>query len=367
MSIIEAIILGIIQGATEFLPVSSSGHSILLPAIFGMSEPGINEVIIALVIISAAFWVVRFPGRLSAISALGVVGYGIALLFLYFNAPDLAMTQFSVETLTVIIFVLLLYKLPRYQSLTSTIGRYRDAMIAGFVGLVMFGLVLFVTSVPYSTHISDYYIENSYVLAKGRNIVNVILVDFRGIDTMVEIAVLAVAGIGILALLSKSTGDIDESTLMIQSLIFRTASRYLIPMILLFSVFVLIRGHNDPGGGFIGGLVASSAFVLYIFAYSVEEAQAMLRVRPGSLIIFGLLIAICSALFSPIFMGETFMYGAWGTFEVPAIGKLGTPFFFDIAVFLVVIGSVLAIIFALADEDENLHIERSTSKPGGSL
>ncbi len=318
-------------------------------------SPRINEVIISGIIVSAAFWVMKFTGRLSAIAALGVVGYGIALLFLYFDAPDLAMTQFSIETLTVIIFVLVLYRLPQYKTRTSSLGRYRDAVVAGFVGVVMFGLVLFVTSVPYSTHISEYYAASSYPLAKGRNIVNVILVDFRGIDTMVEISVLAVAGIGVLALLTKIPSKLDDQTLMSRSLIFRTASRYLVPIILLFSVFTLLRGHNDPGGGFIGGLLASSSFVLYIFAYSVEEAQDLLRVKPISLIGLGLVIAVGSALFAPVMGLGPFMKGIWGSYAIPAIGKLGTPLFFDIGVMLVVVGVVLTIIFALADEDENLH------------
>lgn len=325
--------------------------------------PRINELIISFVIVSAAFWVVRFPGRLSAIAALGVVGYGMALLFLYFNAPDLAMTQFSIETLTVIIFVLVLYRLPRYKSLTSTIGRYRDALVAACVGLFMFGLVLFVTSVPYSTHISEYYGQSSYKLAKGRNVVNVILVDFRGMDTMVEISVLAVAAIGVLALLHRMRDQIDAPTLMNKSLIIQTASRYLIPIILLFAVFVLIRGHNDPGGGFIGGLLAASAFVLYIFAYSLEEARELLGVTPRSLIVVGLVLAIGSALYSPIILQQPFMQGVWGTFEIPAIGKLGTPLIFDVGVMMVVLGSVLGIIFSLANEDENLH---QTTQGGSS-
>ncbi|MEM8857671.1 MAG: Na+/H+ antiporter subunit B [Chloroflexota bacterium] len=317
--------------------------------------PRLNEVIISLIIVAAAFWVVRFPGRLSAIAALGVVGYGIALLFLYFNAPDLAMTQFSVETLTVIVFVLVIYRLPHYQSLTSTFGRYRDAILASSVGLVMFGLVLYVTSIPYSEHISEFYAAGSYLEAKGRNIVNVILVDFRGLDTMVEIAVLAVAGIGIMALLATGTFRGREVNPVIRSLIFQTASRYLVPLILLFSVFVLFRGHNEPGGGFIGGLVASSAFVLYVFAFDVKEARELLRVHPVSLIGVGLAVAVCSALIAPIFLQETFMYGVWGETELPAIGKLGTPLMFDIGVMLTVVGTVLAIVFSLAEQDENLQ------------
>lgn len=317
--------------------------------------PRINELVISAIIVLGAFWVVRFPGRLSAIAALGVVGYGVALLFLYFNAPDLAMTQFSIETLTVIIFVLVIYRLPQYKSLTSTVGRYRDAILSALVGLVMFGLVLYATSIDYSTHIAEYYSANSYELAKGRNIVNVILVDFRGLDTMVEIAVLAVAGIGVMALLATGTFRGRTVHPVIRSLIFQTASRYLVPLILLFSVFVLFRGHNEPGGGFIGGLVASSAFVLYVIAFDVKEAKELLRVEPISLVGVGLAMAVLSALIAPIFLQETFMYGVWGELALPAIGKLGTPLMFDIGVMLTVVGTVLAMVFSLAEQDENLQ------------
>ncbi|MFK7804448.1 MAG: Na+/H+ antiporter subunit B [Anaerolineae bacterium] len=317
--------------------------------------PPINAIIISIVIIGGAIWVVRFPGRLSAIAALGVVGYGIAMLFFYFNAPDVAMTQFSVETLTVIIFVLVLYKLPQYRARTTDVGRYRDWIISGIVGLVMFTLVMFATSIPYSTHISDFYAETSYTLAKGRNIVNVILVDYRGVDTLVEITVLAVAAIGVLALLATSEKLDEKITLMIHSLIFQTASRYLVPIILLFSVFALLRGHNDPGGGFIGGLLASSAFVLYIFAFSIEDARALLRVRPITLIGIGLVVAVGSTLFAPIVFQQPFMQGVWGEVVIPAVGKLGTPLIFDIGVMITVVGVVLAIVFGLAAEEDNLR------------
>lgn len=172
--------------------------------------PLLYELIVSIVIIAAAFMVVNVKRRLAAIAALGVVGYGISLIFLYFNAPDLAMTQFSIETLTVIIFVLVFYKLPPFQSMTSNAGRIRDIIVSSFVGLIMYALVLVVTSVPYSTHISDYFAQYSYELAKGKNVVNVILVDFRGFDTMVEISVLAVAAIGVYALIRRAINSDND-------------------------------------------------------------------------------------------------------------------------------------------------------------
>jgi len=171
--------------------------------------PLVYEALLAVVIMAGAVMTITVKERLTAVAGLGVVGYGMAMLFTYFNAPDLAMTQFSIETLSVIIFVLVLYRLPGFDSFTSKGGRIRDGIIAGGVGTLITLLVLFVTSAPLSSHISDYYAEFSYSIAKGQNVVNVILVDFRGLDTMIEVAVLAVAAIGVYSLLKRES-RLDE-------------------------------------------------------------------------------------------------------------------------------------------------------------
>jgi multicomponent Na+:H+ antiporter subunit B len=135
------------------------------------------------------------------------------------------------------------------------------------------------------------------------------------------------------------------------SLILMTAARYLMPLMLLFSVYLLLRGHNGPGGGFIGGLVASTAFSLYTFAYDVAEARRTLRVDPHLLIAAGLLAALTSGLPALIFH-KPFLTGLWVERELPAPGKVGTPSLFDTGVYLVVIGVVLTIIFELAERPE---------------
>lgn len=133
------------------------------------------------------------------------------------------------------------------------------------------------------------------------------------------------------------------------SVILATGARYTLPLMLLFSVFILLRGHNLPGGGFIGGLVAASAYALFVVAYDVASAQRVLRVPPPMLIGVGLLIAVFSGMIA-MFVGLPFMTGLWIPFEIPGIGKVGTPTLFDIGVFLVVIGVVLTIVFDLAEE-----------------
>lgn len=154
-------------------------------------------ILIALAIIAT----VRFVSRLAAIAALGVVGYCVALIFVLYGAPDLAMTQFLIETLTVILFVLVFYHLPPGVNLSGVPSRIRDALIALAIGSLMTGLVLLAVQTDVHTPISNYFIENSLSEGHGRNVVNVILVDFRGLDTLGEITVLAVAAVGVFALL----------------------------------------------------------------------------------------------------------------------------------------------------------------------
>ncbi|MBI5670410.1 MAG: Na+/H+ antiporter subunit B [Chloroflexi bacterium] len=135
----------------------------------------------------------------------------------------------------------------------------------------------------------------------------------------------------------------------IPSLILLTATRYLVPVLLLFSLFLLTRGHNEPGGGFVGGLVAGAAFALYGIAHTVHDARRLLRFPPRVLIGIGLLVAVGSGLFS-LFYRRPFMTGIWSVVEVPVIGKVGTPGIFDIGVFITVLGMVLQIVFELMEE-----------------
>jgi multicomponent Na+:H+ antiporter subunit B len=137
------------------------------------------------------------------------------------------------------------------------------------------------------------------------------------------------------------------------SLILQTATRFLFPLLLLFAVFVLLRGHNEPGGGFAGGLVAASAYALYALAFGVPATRAVLTVDPRGLIGIGLLIAVASALASlPLGLPLMTHQAMWGELTLPGLGKLaiGSPLFFDLGVFLVVVGMALTIILPLAEE-----------------
>jgi multicomponent Na+:H+ antiporter subunit B len=137
----------------------------------------------------------------------------------------------------------------------------------------------------------------------------------------------------------------------VTSLILSTATRLLLPLFLLFSIFILLRGHNEPGGGFVGGLIAAAAFALHAIAYDVEKTRTLLAIDTRSLIVLGLLLAMSSGMIS-LFMGEPFFTGQWVKISFWSIGELdlGTPLFFDIGVYLTVIGVTLTIILSLAEE-----------------
>lgn len=133
------------------------------------------------------------------------------------------------------------------------------------------------------------------------------------------------------------------------SIILYLAARYLMPLLMVFSVFLLIRGHNEIGGGFVGGLVAASAFILFAIANNVQAARRILRVQPRTLVAAGLLVALLSGLIG-WWSGKPFMTGLWLKDPLPVIGKIGTPLMFDVGVYLVVIGVTLLIIFTLAED-----------------
>ncbi|MCC5929597.1 MAG: putative monovalent cation/H+ antiporter subunit A [Cyclobacteriaceae bacterium] len=166
-----------------------------------------KEIIIFSIMLASILFAIFTNSRLAAVASMGIMGYSICLLFVFFSAPDLAMTQFAIDTLTVILFVLVLYHLPKYLVLSETGIRLRDAALSITFGLFMTITIIEVLNEPVDKITSAYYAENAYKLAKGKNIVNVILVDFRGIDTMIEITVLAISAVGVFGLLKSKVNE----------------------------------------------------------------------------------------------------------------------------------------------------------------
>ena len=160
-----------------------------------------NEIVVLLMMLISILFTVFTKSRLTAIAGMGVLGYTMCLIFIFHGAPDLAMTQFSIDTLTVILFVLVLYRLPKYLNLSNKTNRIRDAIVATSFGTFLAFTIIEIMNENPVKGVTQYYAENAYTLAKGKNVVNVILVDFRGFDTMMEVSVLAIAAIGVFGLL----------------------------------------------------------------------------------------------------------------------------------------------------------------------
>ncbi len=171
------------------------------------------EVVVVAITLVAVGITVTAESRLTAVAAMGVVGYCICLLFVFYSAPDLAMTQFTIDTLTVVLFVLVLFKLPPFLNFTNKKAKFRDSVVSIFFGGLIALIALEVLNEPVQKDISSFYGANAYLLAKGKNIVNVIIVDFRAIDTMVEITVLTIAAIGVYSLLKLRINKKGENQL----------------------------------------------------------------------------------------------------------------------------------------------------------
>lgn len=327
------------------------GTALLTDPGFGSAVPrtaiAAHDVLIVAVVIAGALAATVARTTMAAVLSLGAVGYGVALTFLGFGAPDLAMTQFSVETLTVFIYVLVFRHFRALRDLSPRLVRVRDGIIAAGIGVFIGGLLLSVATTETAPRLKEYFAAVGPTLGHGRNIVNVILVDFRAFDTLAEITVLATAALGVRALLRVAADARQDHTAVtpVNSPIFRTAARLLMPLLLVFAVFLLLRGHDQPGGGFVAGLVTAAAFALYALAFGVTRARRALLVRPMTLLGAGLLIALLAGV-PAVLRRAPYLTAWWGPAPVP----FGTPVVFDVGVLLVVAGVALMMIFSLAEE-----------------
>lgn len=322
-----------------------------LPAALGAAEaPGATEVALALLVTAAAAAAVGARSRLLAIGALGVVGTSMALLFMLFGAPDLAITQLLVEALVVVLATLVLLRLPQERGARSgRRARGLDALVATAVGVVVALILLGVSSRPPDPTLRRFFEEASVPEGYGRNIVNVILVDFRAFDTLGEVVVLTVAALAGLGLMRRADDAPRPSTAVgtraLESVIVTQSSRLLMVLMLLFAGFMLLRGHDEPGGGFIGGLLGATAFALAALGAGATTARRALRVEPILLAAVGLALALGAAATS-MFVAESFLHALWTT--VAGV-KLGTPLLFDAGVALVVVGMMLSFVLGLKE------------------
>lgn len=304
---------------------------------------------IALLMVASSVVAITSRSAVMVVLAMGGVGFGVALLFGVFGAPDLALTQVLVETLTLALFALILRFLPEIRRLSSPSRRRSDLLIAGAAGIaVTLALLAAANSpIPQEERISHAMATRSFPEAHGKNVVNVILVDFRALDTMGEATVLAIAALGVGGLLLGSGRGERRFLQAVATPPMQVAAKYLTPLLIFMSAILLFRGHNEPGGGFIGGLVAGAGIILRRLACIGGKIPS--ERGPFVLIASGLLVIVVSTL-PAVFPRAVFMQGVWGgSLWLPIVGqtKFGTPFLFDIGVYSVVIGVTYLILTRL--------------------
>ncbi|MDA9003950.1 monovalent cation/H+ antiporter subunit A [bacterium] len=294
--------------------------------------------------------------RFIALLALSVVGMMVAILFVIFSAPDLALTQLLVEVVSIILLMLALYFLPQHTPKESSPGRtVRDIGLATLLGAIIGTLNYAFLTRPFDS-ISDFFLANSKEGVNGggggTNVVNVILVDFRGFDTLGEIIVLAIAALGIYKLIAgirvyMTSADEDGRQWASDKhpLLLRVVSQNLLPMALMVSVYLFWRGHNLPGGGFIAGLTTAVAIILQYMAFGVGWFKSRLNIDYARLIAVGIIISLVTGLGSWLFgrpmLTSWFDYVTW-----PLLGKfeLASAIAFDLGVYLTVVGVTLLIL-----------------------
>jgi multicomponent Na+:H+ antiporter subunit A len=384
--------LGVILATTAALGgFTMLAYSETTPRIVVSDRPTI--IAVAILIVAAAVLAARARRRLKAVILTGITGYGTAMTFLLYGAPDLALTQVLVETVTLVVFVLVLRRLPAYFSDRPLVAsRWLRIGLGALFGLLVAVLTVGVPPARIHESVSGLFPGEAVAFGGGNNVVNVILVDIRAWDTMGEISVLLVAATGVASLIFLSRRaertrleDFDEAVGTIggtdpdpmatlrardarrqapsrsqwlvasrtlapqrRSVILEVASRILYHTMVVFGVFLLFAGHNAPGGGFVAGLVTGIALVVRYLAGGRYELSAAAPLQPGFLLGSGLVIATGFGLAS-IALGGEVLQSAIFTVDLPLLGqvKLVTSLLFDFGVYLVVVGLMLDILRSL--------------------
>lgn len=315
----------------------------------------VNATGAAMLLISAFATVIWHRKRVVALLMISVVGLMVSIAFTRFSAPDLALTQLSVEVVTVILLMLALFFLPHKTPKQSEPSKVvRDLGLASLVGIIVGSLSYALMTRPFTT-ISDFFIANAKTGGGGTNVVNVILVDFRGFDTLGEIAVLGIAALGIFKLLThipvfkpSSDGEGRPWARERHPLLLATVAQSILPLALMVSVFIFFRGHNLPGGGFIAGLITAVAIILLYISQGVDWVKARLNIEYQRVVAIGLMIALFTGLASWIF-DRPFLTSWFDYFTLPVFGEieLASAIAFDLGVYVTVVGATLLILSSL--------------------
>ena len=320
--------------------------------------------------------------RLAALLMLGGAGLATSLTFVWFSAPDLALTQLAVEVVTTILFLLGLRWMPKRQPLggraplRTRLRRGRDLGLSVLVGLGIAGLAYALMTRPAPYSISPFFLERALPEGGGTNVVNVMLVDFRAFDTMGEIVVLGIVALTVYALLRRFRPPLESLQAPAQQratphdlqtdlvnprkapdtavgylLVPAVLARLLLPVTAMLALHLFMRGHNEPGGGFVAGLVMAIGFITQYMVAGTQWVEAHLNLHLRRWIAVGLMLVLLTGLGSLLF-GYPFLTTHTAHFELPLLGAMHLPsaLFFDLGVFSVVLGATLLILTALAHQ-----------------
>jgi multicomponent K+:H+ antiporter subunit A len=358
-------------------------------------NPAITIVWIVGMVSAIAAAVLAKYHRVAALIALGGTGLVTCMTFVWLSAPDLAVTQLLVEIVTTVLLLLGLRWLPqripeasaRRMSFGPITRRVRDLIIAITAGAGMAGFAYAIMTRPLPESVSSFFVEHAYTDGGGRNVVNVILVDFRGFDTFGEITVLGVVALTVFALLRRfrpaaesegapeqqllqdaydeaherrKSGDTATDYLLVPGVIMH----WLFPIIGVFAAYLFLRGHDLPGGGFAAGVTMSIAFILQYMAGGTRWVEDRLRILPVRWIGAGLLCAALTGAGAWLF-GYPFLTSYARYADLPVLGKipLATAVLFDLGVFLLVVGAVVLVLIALAHQSIRRPRTTRTARP----
>lgn len=371
--------------AAATLPLYLSGFE-RRPVVFSAVDPAFGIVWLVGMALAIGAAVSAKYHRLAALIMLGGVGLIVCLTFVWLSAPDLAITQLLVEIVTTVLILLGLRWLPKRSpdrgetiTLQSRFRRFRDLALAIACGIGMSVVAFTVMTMPVPDAIATYFLQNAYTEGGGRNVVNVILVDFRAFDTFGEIAVLGIVGLTVYSLLrrfrpaddsmelpeqqltqnrfdadqpERSPGDMMRDYLLVPSVIMQ----WLFPVIITFAVYLFFRGHDMPGGGFSAGLTLSIAFLLQYLAGGTRWAEDRIRILPLRWMGAGILAAAATGIGSWV-LGYPFLTSSFRYLEIPLIGKVpaASALLFDLGVFALVVGSTVLILVALAHQSIRIN------------
>jgi multicomponent Na+:H+ antiporter subunit A len=354
---------------------------------FALSD-SVLQPVVGVLILSAAIAATVMANRLAAVLMVGITGYGCGVIFALHGAPDLALTQFLVETLMLVIFVLVLRTLPAEAREADRSHRLPRAVLALAVGATVTTLAVFAQAARTGTPIAALLPDAAYFRGHGANTVNVVLVDIRAWDTLGEVSVLVAAATGVASLVfrhrrfgaapripeetpsaaaTEATGSATEAdkyspaagdTTWLRgsdardprqrSLVLEVATRLIFPLMMMLSVYFFFTGHNTPGGGFAGGLTAGLALMLRYLAGGRYEIAETLPLDAGKVLGAGLALSAGMAVGS-ILLGAPALSSAVITLDLPLLGtlKFVTSLVFDLGVYLIVVGLVLDVLRSL--------------------